>query len=111
MSNQNADFRFILEPYKGTKSRYTCPACKRPKKYSRYIDTHTKTHLPFEYGRCDREENCGYHLSPYKDGYLKKETGIYERPRVNNHFPKKEFKAKSITFIPQSVFSKQFKRI
>lgn len=44
-----------------------CPICgpKHRKTLSRYVDTQTGEPLPDIYGRCDRESNCGYHLSPY----------------------------------------------
>lgn len=64
-------YRYKLEPYKGIKSRYRCPNCGKPKKFSRYIDTQTGDQLPPEYGRCERLNNCGYWLSPYKNGYAK----------------------------------------
>ncbi len=47
-----------------------CPQCgpKNRKTLSRYIDTRTGEPLPEVYGRCDRESNCTYHLSPYHKG-------------------------------------------
>ncbi|MEX0686790.1 MAG: DUF6371 domain-containing protein [Balneolales bacterium] len=57
------NFRYILK--KGGK-KYQCPSCERANKYVRYIDTQTNDYLSDEYGRCDREDNCGYHLNPYK---------------------------------------------
>ncbi len=59
----------ILEP--GSK-KHICPSCGK-RRYVRYINTETNEYLPEEYGRCDRESNCAYHLNPYKDGYLKKQ--------------------------------------
>lgn len=60
-----ANHRFILQPYAGRKSRTTCPACGTAHCFTRYLDTDTGELLPGEYGRCDRETNCGYTLSPY----------------------------------------------
>ena len=57
--------RFTLQPYAGPKSRITCPACGKPRRFTRYLDTDTGEVLPDEYGRCDREANCGYHRNPY----------------------------------------------
>jgi len=50
--------------------KYHCPECRK-KRFVRYIDTETGDNLPEQYGRCDREINCCYHLNPYNDGYAK----------------------------------------
>ena len=57
--------RFQLQPYAGRTSRTACPGCEEPHCFTRYLDTDTGELLPGEYGRCDRETNCGYVLSPY----------------------------------------------
>ncbi len=53
-----------LEKYKGSGSRHTCPACRRAKKFTRYIDTETGRYIADHVGRCDRESSCGYHYKP-----------------------------------------------
>ncbi|AKD55317.1 hypothetical protein SD10_10805 [Spirosoma radiotolerans] len=60
-------FRYQL-PKKAIKT--DCPDCgpKHRRTLSRYVDTFTNELLPEQYGRCDRESNCGYHLNPYKKG-------------------------------------------
>lgn len=63
----NNEYRYILE--KGSR-KHICPECGK-KRFVRYIDTKTGEYLPEQYGRCDREANCGYHLNPYQDGYSK----------------------------------------
>lgn len=63
----NNEYRFIFE--KGSRKHF-CPDCNK-KRFVRYIDTKTGEYLPEQYGRCDREANCGYHLNPYQDGYTK----------------------------------------
>jgi uncharacterized protein DUF6371/zinc ribbon protein len=61
----NQPHRYTLEPYKGPKSRTTCPECQhRNKTFKRYIDTQTGDYLADNVGRCDREDQCGYHYSP-----------------------------------------------
>jgi hypothetical protein len=57
-------YKYTHEPYKTQKSRYTCPECDEPKKFTRYIDTETNEHLADHVGKCDRENNCGYHYTP-----------------------------------------------
>lgn len=56
--------RFILEPYKGITSRHSCPECKHKRCFSRYVDTESRITFPEYVGRCDREQKCGYHLTP-----------------------------------------------
>jgi hypothetical protein len=63
----NRPYRYILE--KGSKKHY-CPTCNK-KTFVLYMDTETGDHLPKQYGRCDRESKCSYHLNPYLDGYAK----------------------------------------
>ena len=56
---------YTLQPYAGTNSRYTCPACQaKGKTFSRYIDTATGMQLAPQVGRCSREFHCGYHYTP-----------------------------------------------
>jgi hypothetical protein len=52
------------------RGKHTCPGCHK-KTFVRYVDTATGDHIPEQYGRCDRQENCGYYLNPYKDGWAK----------------------------------------
>lgn len=68
MSNfSNQPHRYSLE--KGSKKHH-CPDCNK-KTFVLYIDTETGDYLPEQYGRCDRESKCSYHLNPYLDGYAK----------------------------------------
>lgn len=71
------NYRYKLEK---TSKKYICPDCGK-RRFVYYVDTHTGEHLPEQYGRCDRETNCAYHLNPYKDGYSKmiweKENGRF----------------------------------
>lgn len=60
-------YRYILD--KSNKKRY-CPECNK-KTFVLYIDTETDEYLPDNFGRCDRESQCAYHLNPYREGYAK----------------------------------------
>ena len=60
----NNNYRFTLEKYHGPASRYTCPSCGQRRRFTRYIDTQTGTHLAERVGRCDRLDHCGYHYTP-----------------------------------------------
>jgi hypothetical protein len=61
-----------IPQYKLEKSskKYHCPNCNK-KTFVYYVDAETGDYLPHQYGRCDRESKCSYHLSPYSDGYAK----------------------------------------
>ncbi len=59
-----SNYRFKLEPYKGVRTRHTCPACERPRCFARDIDTEGKIEFPDNVGRCDHEQRCGYHFIP-----------------------------------------------
>lgn len=74
-------FRFILEPYKGPASRYTCPSCGKPKEFSRYIDSQTGDQLPERFGMCNRSDRCGYHLKPSFEDYSSFGNGHIDRNR------------------------------
>ena len=56
--------RFILQPYKGPATRHTCPQCRKPKEFARYLDTETGELLPDDVGKCNRADACGYHFPP-----------------------------------------------
>lgn len=64
------NFRYILEPYSGINSRFTCPRCNKKSSFSRYIDQEKSEYLPFEFGKCNRLVKCGYWLDPYKEKQL-----------------------------------------
>lgn len=67
LSNFSNQYRFTLE--RGSK-KHRCPSCGKTS-FVRYIDKEKGNYLPMEYGRCDRESKCNYHLNPYKDDYAK----------------------------------------
>lgn len=59
--NSMPDYQFKFE--KGSK-KYACPKCGAPKKFRRYINRRTGEYAGVDFGRCDRENSCGYHRYP-----------------------------------------------
>ena len=68
MMSSSEEYPCSLE--KGSR-KHSCPQCGR-KSFVRYIDNTTGEYLPEQYGRCDHEQSCGYHLNPLKDGHYKR---------------------------------------
>lgn len=101
--------RYILEPYKGMKSRYTCPQCNKGRIFTRYIDSETGQHLSPKVGKCNREIKCGCHNTP-KQYFLDNNipnSPIYEAQQKEIvTFPIPE---KHISFISDDVFKKSLK--
>lgn len=104
-----ANHRYILEPYKGMKSRYRCPSCNRPDKtFSLYIDTETGKHINPTVGRCNRESNCGYHYTPKQ--YFQDNNIFFDTPQPKGCNPKAlALKTKPVSFIDVEVFKASLK--
>jgi hypothetical protein len=56
-------YKYQLEKYHGRQSRYTCPQCEKPHSFVRYVDEQGR-YIAENVGRCNREDKCGYHLTP-----------------------------------------------
>jgi hypothetical protein len=97
-------YRYILEPYNGLKSRHTCPACGKNKEFVRYIDKETGQYLHQEVGRCNREEKCGYHYKPHE--YFEKKGIIKSHQSMK---PKQEPPQKAPSFIEMDLIKKAMK--
>ncbi len=98
------EYRYILDK---SNKKHHCPDCNR-KTFVCYIDTETGDYLPEQYGRCDRESKCLYHLNPYKNGYAK---AIWEqeqgnRSKIPNNWKpqrKKTQPTPTLAFLPVEV--------
>lgn len=59
------NFRYTLEKYAGSKTRFKCPECNdKSNTFVRYIDVETGEYIDESVGKCNRENKCGYHLKP-----------------------------------------------
>lgn len=74
--------------------KYSCPQCKK-KSFVAYLDNETKAPVDqYQFGRCDKENSCGYHLTPYTDPELaaqaKKNFVPVPDPEVVQIFPEED---------------------
>lgn len=97
------EHRYILEPYKGMNTRFTCPNCGKHKVFVRYIDMESGEQISDHTGRCNREIECGYHYTPKQ--YFN-DNGI--RP-AQEFTPVKKVAAKPSSFISFDTFSASLK--
>ena len=67
------NYKYSLEKYSGSKSRFVCPNCKK-REYTRFINTETREYLSYEFGRCNRIIKCGYFKYPNQENNF-----IYEK--------------------------------
>lgn len=73
MITQNK-YRFELDM---SSKKVLCPSCQQ-KRLVLYRDKVTGEYLPEHIGRCDREEQCGYHFTPKNYFY---NSGQYKNPK------------------------------
>jgi len=84
--------KFVLEPYKGRRSRHTCPGCNKPYQLTRYIDAETGQHIAPHVGKCNRLNKCGYHYPPAR--YFQ------DNPQLNDGKDWRESEAYKTTYTP-----------
>lgn len=69
-------FKYELEKYRGRSTRHECPACKTKDSFARYVDEQGN-YIDASVGRCNREDKCGYHLTPGE--YYRDKGETYQR--------------------------------
>lgn len=74
-------YKYILDK---SSKKYFCPNCNK-KRFVRFVEIETNELLPEKVGRCDRDQKCGYFLSPID--YFKN-NGI-EIVSTSNYQPQK----------------------
>jgi hypothetical protein len=99
------NFKYALEPYKTPASRYACPECGVPKKFTRYIDTETNDYLADYVGKCDRDSSCGYHYTPKK--YYAVNPAIKLTKTLRNLPAPSTFQP---SYIPQKLYERSLNR-
>jgi len=108
----NKEFQYILQPYKGTSTRHTCPGCNKKNQFAKYISTETLQPLAAYVGRCNREVSCGYHYTPkqfFEDnpGFNSDIKTIIKPARKISTI--QEPQQKKISLIPFNIFDKTLK--
>jgi len=97
------NYKYQLEPYKGSATRYTCPECqKNIKSFTRYIDSITGKYLDPSVGRCNREIECGYHFTPKQ--YLAESKSSFDSNKTTLIRKRIDVPKKPISFTPFDIF-------
>ena len=105
------DFRYILEPYKGSATRYICPQCQKNKQFTLYIDQQTGQPLSKLVGLCNRAVNCGYHYTPkqfFQDNEELNPDNKSNKLKVSNKVVKPQ-KQKPISLIQFNILERTLK--
>ncbi len=69
------EYKYILDK---SSKKFICPKCLK-KTFVKYFDPENNSYLPDEFGRCDRETNCGFHSLPngeYKNTSIIKDIAV-----------------------------------
>jgi hypothetical protein len=67
-----------------TQKKIDCPYCQKKKRFVRFFNFTKLEYLDTKYGRCDREEGCGYFLNPFKD--------LKDQNPIKSHYTPKPIK-------------------
>lgn len=108
------DFKYILEPYKGAKTRFVCPKCQKKGQFTKYIDRDTGEPLNHNVGLCNRAVNCGYHYTPkqyFTDNKLMQDKPYPkpQHPNTSKKITRPVDEIKPISLIPAPLFEKSLK--
>lgn len=91
-----------------TAKKFDCPACGK-KRFVRFFNFETNDYLDIKFGRCDREEHCGYYQSPFEE--LKTQNELSRKSKNDTfqpapiekiNFVQKEILVKTLTLYDQN---------
>ncbi len=96
--------RYKFKPY-ATNSKVDCPHCGGRKTFTIYIDTEKNNEeLSTEFGRCDRENSCGYVRAPGQGQFTKGESGNVEI--IPQQYVDKYIVESTLTWYKKNPFTK-----
>lgn len=99
-------YKFHLDK---SSKKFACPGCHK-KTFVRYMDSETGEYMSEEIGRCDRENNCGYHYTAkqfFIDNPDKSDNNRETTKR--SHFKQPEI-SKPIEYLPFDLLDKSVSR-
>ena len=100
--------KYILEPYRGMKTRFICPSCNsNDRSFTRYIDIEACEYINANVGRCDKESSCGYHYTPKQ--YFSDNVSNTHLINATNNGIKPKGVAKSLTLDTSYISTEVFK--
>lgn len=102
-------FRYKLDP---SPKKYDCPACSQTR-FVKFVDQQNGEYLPLKFGRCDREQNCGYYRSPYQENEYQNSATDYrpiKKPKVLPEFITDHLFQKSLGNYDKNNFIKFLRR-
>jgi hypothetical protein len=79
---------YKLEKYDGPASRYTCPACNKPRQFTRYVNPTDGSYLADDVGKCNRVGKCAYHRTPKQH--------FQDNPSAASSQPRRQAKAEPV---------------
>ena len=84
----NKNYNTTLGKYgKDYKQKSDCPACSYKRCFVPYVDVNSRQIVDsYQYGKCDREDNCGYHWRPPPNIG----EDVVNQVNCTPHVPKKE---------------------
>ena len=96
---------YTLQKYRGISSRFTCPHCRRPRCFTRYVDENGNK-LDDTVGRCDHESSCGYHYTPKQFFAEHPDRKPGKDWREDRPTWLDQEKAKELCFLPDDIVSR-----